>query len=150
MGGSQLVGVTWAGRALRTSSVIYRDLPIKSASELTAAPRLFSPKQYERLGKTGAKLLRREPSAAMIAGAKKREERKRQADERKQLQIDKDSSVLTKGALRRKMTSITLWAKKEHPEIWERIVAKISLRESLQGHPWEPAVLLVRSPLDHH
>lgn len=84
------------------------------------------------------------PSKKYLAAQRRSDEdqqRKRQA--KHQLVLDKEATIQTKGALKRKMSAITTWAKREHPEIWERIVSKISLKETLKGHPWEPAILLV-------
>lgn len=59
---------------------------------------------------------------------------------------DKQATVLTVGAKKRKLRSIKEWAQKEHPTIWERIVSKVTLRDLLQGKNWDPSVLLVSYP----
>ena len=125
-----------------------RNKPLKSISEVSKSNKLFSAKQYDHLAKTGHKLLRRHLEKGKEGdvgfSVDKKDHRRKKKQQQQQIEIDKASAVLTKGAMRRKMSAITTWAKREHPEIWERIVSKISLRETLQGSPWEPAVLLVR------
>jgi len=125
-----------------TNPFLARDAPIKSMNEVMRAGKLLSPKQYERLGKNAAKIFRRDQVPKQQEKAKRKDDKAREKQERRQLMLDKEATVMTKGAQRRKMKAITQWAKQNHPEIWERIVAKISLRETLQGNPWEPAVLL--------
>lgn len=119
-----------------------RDAPPRSFAEITAARKLFSPKHYEKIGKDAGKLLKRDQERQIAIKTQKEQERRQKKQKQRQFLLEKQSSELSKGALKRKISAITIWAKREHPEIWERIVAKISLKESLRGHPWEPAVLL--------
>lgn len=120
-----------------------REKPIRSISEIKESAKLFSPKQYDRMLKSNQKILRRDDLKELRAHSLREKEKKKEKQQKEQYDMDKTSSVMTKGAHKRKMTAITNWAKREHPDIWEHIVAKISLKETLKGKPWEPAVLLV-------
>ena len=120
-----------------------REKPIKSISEIKESSKLFSPKQYDRMLKSNQKILRKDDLKELRAHSLREKEKKREKQQKEQFDIDKTSSIMTKGAHKRKMTAIANWAKREHPDIWEHIVAKISLKETLKGKPWEPAILLV-------
>lgn len=120
-----------------------RDRSIRLSKRAIEKKMLSDVNLVQKLANNRKKLAKATDKQKLSIQRKEYENKQRKRQEKHQIAIDKEASVQTKGAFKRKMSAITKWAKKEHPEIWERIVSKISLKESLKGHAWEPAILLV-------
>jgi len=141
-----------SGRSAAANFAKRRQETIKSDKETRERSVKATREQLRKamhLRRTQGSVLRYDRDAPLPLAPPLSKEEEKEAQELMALE-DKDSpeyvDVIT--AKRRRMEGVTAWAKKNHPDIANRIITRIALKESLKGKPWAPSLLLTYEQMD--